>query len=187
MSTSPEDMTWEDVMKEKETRTAPFVNYILSGLDEDKAMGARLRRADNASTEFQAWEYFARFDVDLKDTCRVKAYATVSAALAQARPKRDGTFSFGRSLAAIRDQPEGDNQNNPAAVRFRRILSCRTTEEACDVLRPLLRLIAAKSSRPLCYAGLLHDLLHFGDAIRRRWAGDFYSRAPAPQDEGDTP
>lgn len=175
-------------MAEKETQTARFIKYVLSRLDEDAAMGARLRRADNASTEHQAWEYFARFGVDLEDVRCVKAYATVSAALARAKPEQDGAFSFGHSLAAVGEHREGEGKESPVTARLRRVLSCRTTEEACEVLRPLLTLLADKSSRPLCYERLLRDLLYFGDRTKRRWASDFYSRpAETAHEEGDTP
>ena len=176
-------------MAEKNIRTTRFISYVLAGLRENPAMGARLRRADNASTEHQAWEYFARFGVDLQDARSVKAYATVSAALARAKPEQDGTFSFGQSLAAAGKQREGDGQDNPTAVRLRRVLSCRTTEEACEVLRPILKLIADKNTRPLCYERLLRDLLYFGDATKRRWASDFYGRTSdaAQEEEGDAP
>lgn len=175
-------------MTEKETQATRFINYVFSRLAEDTAMGARLRRADNPATEEQAWRYFARFGVNLEDARSVKAYATVAAALARAKPQKDGEHSLGRSLAGISGVRSADEQDGPAAVRLRRILSCRTTEEACEVLRPLLRLIAAQSSHSLCYTALLHDLLYFNDATRRRWANAFYSFSPLEsQEERDTP
>jgi CRISPR system Cascade subunit CasB len=176
---------------QKEGKEKAFVEWVISEIAErpddsgkkpDTAMRARLRRADNPKTEQEAWRYLAPFVPDFSTNPRaLKAYATVAAALARSAPKHDGSFGFGQSLAAIYADEAGSEKGNPAETRLLRLLACRTTEEACEVLRPLLPLVAEKSTRPLSYARLLSDLIYFGDSIRRRWAEQFYTLPPSSE------
>jgi len=148
-----------------------FISHVISRMENDKAMGARLRRADNPATEYQSWEYLAPFGVDLEYTRERKAFATVAAALARAKPKGDGAHGIGRAIASVYD----NGKDNPQAkARLRRLLACTSSEEACDILRPLLRLVASKGAA-LCYTRLLRDLLYFSERTRERWAQDFFS------------
>jgi len=161
--------------EQRQDQCQAFVNFVIDGMDgdrgSDRAMRARLRRADNPLTEYQSWEYLVRFGVNLEDTCRRKAFATIGAALARAKPKGDGKLGIGRAIASAYD----DGSDAPQAkARLRRLLACASSEEACDILRHQLRFIASKGEG-VCYVRLLRDLLWFSGKTKEQWAQDFYT------------
>ena len=158
--------------EQRQDRCRAFISHVISRMESDRAMVARLRRADNPATEYQSWEYLAPFGVNLEYTRERKAFATVAAALARAKPKSDGTLGIGRAIAYAYD---GGNANLQAKARLRRLLACASSEEACDILRPLLRLVVSRGAA-VCYEKLLRDLLYFSsERTKERWAQDFFS------------
>ncbi len=161
----------EQEQQEKASRGRSFVEHVLKRMTDDTGFGAALRRADNPATEHQAWEHLARW-CDLEKGGERLPFATIGAALARAKPVRDGHQSIGRALAAC--YPEG-NQSDNAKSKLRRLLACDTREEACRVLRPLLGLMASKEAH-LNHGSLLDDLLWFGEKTKQRWAMDFFGR-----------
>lgn len=161
--------------EQQTTRAQAFVDYVLKNLEQDKGMGAKLRRADNPATEYQSWEYLARFGINLEHTRERKIFSAVAAAAARAKPKTDGNLRLGKAIAGI--YSEG-NQSEQGQARLRRMLACASAEEACDVLRPLLQLIAAKG-QALHYGRLLNELLYFNEKTKERWAQDFFSYSQA--------
>jgi CRISPR system Cascade subunit CasB len=166
---------------EKETtkdKCQRFIEYAIKRMGSDRALGARFRRADNPATEYQSWEYFSRFDVDLQNIRERKVFATVAAALARAKPKTDGNLSVGRAIALSFGNGKEDPQ---AKSRLRRLLACDTSEEACDILRPLLQLVASRGNA-VKFEDLLRDLLYFSERKKERWAQDFFSTAPNTDD-----
>lgn len=168
-------------MENKEqTRARRFVAAVLDRCREDRGFAARLRRADNPDTEYYAYGELARFGIALEDDRERRPYAVVGASLSRSGRGQDGSLGLGEALRrCVESEEQGE-------ARLRRMLSCRTTEEACRMLRPLLALVAARDV-PLCHAGLLEDLLAFhGDRGRRRvclrWAQEFYGRAASAGD-----
>lgn len=157
---------------EKASRGKAFVEYALGRMKEDTGFGAALRRADNPATEYQAWENLVPW-CDLDKAWERLPFATIAAALARAKPERDGHQSLGRALAACY---EDGNQSDNAKSKLRRLLACDSVEEACRVLRPLLSLMASKEKAHLDHGSLLDDLLWFGDRTKQRWAMDFFGR-----------
>lgn len=158
--------------KEKNTRGSAFVQHVLSRLPVDPAFGAALRRADNPATEYHAWEILTPW-CNLENRWEQQPFALIGAALARAKPARDGNQSIGMALAAsFQDGSKSEN----AKAKLRRLLACTSVEEACRILRPMLSFIAAQGTTNLSYAGLLDDLLFFGDRIRQRWTMDFFGR-----------
>lgn len=162
----------EPEKKEKDSRGRAFVAYALQRMADDTGVGAALRRADSLATEYQAWEHLARW-CDLDKTWDRLPFATIAAALARAKPTKDGHQSLGRALAACYDD---GNQSDNAKSKLRRLLACDSVEEACRVLRPLLSLMASKEKARLNYGSLLDDLLWFGERTQQRWAMDFFGR-----------
>lgn len=168
-----------ETANEKTSRGERFVRYVLDRIHKDNGFSARLRRADNPATEYQSWELLAGFGVDLeKDWARLP-YCAVGAALAKAKPEVDGKLGLGAAIAACYDD---GSQSDQAKAKLRRLLACTTTAEACQILRPLLALIASRGVK-LDFSQLLDDLLWYGgngrERIRTRWAQNFYHR---PQD-----
>jgi CRISPR system Cascade subunit CasB len=166
--------------EQREDRCQAFICHVISRMENDRAMGARLRRADNPATEYQSWEYLAArpAKVNLENARERRAFATVAAALARAKPERDGALGIGRAIASVY---EGGKDNDQAKARLRRLLACSSSEEACDILRPLLRLVASRGA-PVCHTRLLRELLYFSERTREHWAQDFFSSA-APASE----
>jgi CRISPR system Cascade subunit CasB len=154
------------------SRNERFVTHILEQLPTNRRLGACLRRADNPVTGYHAWEYLLSFGATLEKPREFQACALIAAALARDKPERDGECGLGRSLCGA--YPEADNE--PAKARLRRLLACASAEEVCDVLRPMLRLIAEKSRYPLSYARLLNDLCYYNERTRERWAQDFFAQ-----------
>lgn len=156
------------------SRSARFVAHVLARGNEDTGFAARLRRADNPSTEYQSWEILARFGIDLQRERERLPFALIGAALCKAKPEIDGNAGLGGALASCY---LGDS-DNPGEARLRRLLACSSLREACQTLRPILTLIAGKATQKLCYGRLLDNLLYFDSAhnrdIKLRWAKDFY-------------
>lgn len=157
---------------EKKTKGNAFVEFVLRRLNQDTAFGAALRRADNPSTEYQAWEYLAGW-CDLEKEWERRPFAVVASALARAKPTSDGHMGLGRAIAACFEEGK---ESDSAKAKLRRLLACDTVTEICSILRPILSLIESRSV-PLNYGELLDDLLWFkAERTKVRWATDFYGR-----------
>jgi CRISPR system Cascade subunit CasB len=155
----------------KETgRGGSFIKAVLPRLKTDKAFSAALKRADNPATEYQAWEHLVRYGCDIENTRERLAYATVAAALARAKIEKDGTLDLGASIA---DCFDSGNDSDSARAKLRRLLACADSEEACQIVRPLLGLIASRGA-PVAYGRLLDELLYFGERVKLSWAQSFY-------------
>lgn len=165
------------------TKSDAFVEMVigrLNGKNPDTAFGAALRRADNPATEYQSWEYLAKW-CDIEKSWERKPFVLIGAALARAKPANNGNLGIGQAIARCYSD-EGTyngNEKDAAKAKLRRLLACDTTEEACDILHPLLNLIDSRGI-PLNYAGLLQELLYsnewFASRIKPRWAKDFYHK-----------
>lgn len=148
-----------------------FSDYVIERLKQDNAFGARLKRADNPATEYQAWEYLSAW-CDLEKPWERQPFMMVSAALARAKPLKDGHLGIGRSIAKC--YPDGNNDDS-AKSKLRRLLACDTIEETCRVIRPVLRLIQSRGVS-ICYGDLLDQLLRFGEKQKLSWTTDFYGK-----------
>jgi CRISPR system Cascade subunit CasB len=151
-----------------------FITYIIarmySGGIQDRGVCAVLKRADNPSTEYQAWEYLAPF-VRLEDPER-QAFALIASAIAKNELTQDGHCGIGRAIARCYDEGRDSEQ---AKNKLRRLLACSDRDELYRILRPILSLIRTKCSDTLHYGGLLRDLITFSPAkTLARWASDFY-------------
>lgn len=161
---------------ERKTKGSAFVEFVLRRLSQDTAFGAALKRADNPSTEYQAWEYLAGW-CDLEKDWERRPFEVVASALAKAKPTTDGSLGLGRSIAACyKTDKEDGNKTDAAKAKLRRVLACDTVAEVCSILRPILSLIESRGV-PLNYSELLDDLLWFkAERTKVRWASDFYGR-----------
>lgn len=157
--------------KGSQKRGIAFSEYVIDRLKKDTAFGAMLKRADNPATEYQAWEHLSRW-CDLDKSWERKPFITVSAALARAKPQKEGHLGIGQSIALCYSD---GNRDDSAKGKLRRLLACDTVDEACRVMRPLLRLIQSRGI-PVCYGELLDDLLWFNERQKLKWATDFYGR-----------
>jgi CRISPR system Cascade subunit CasB len=154
-----------------------FTEYVLKRMSKDTGFGAALRRADNPATEYQSWEYLASW-CDLDNIHERTCYATVAASLAQAKESIDTRCSIGHAIA--RSYKDG-KEDNSAKSKIRRLLACDTALEACQWVRPALRLALSRGVR-VNFGQLLEDLLYFGTKVKERWAVDFYGRKEEEND-----
>lgn len=162
-----------NIPAEKQRKSDRFVELTIKRCQQDNALAAALRRADNPATEYQSWEHLAAF-VDLDNTTQRLPYATVAAAIARAKATQNGSTPIGLAIAQCYEE---GSQSDQAKAKLRRLLACGQVDEACRILRPLLSLIEAKTGSALNYAQLLNDLLYFNidsQRIKSRWAMDFY-------------
>ena len=163
-----------DQSKQAPSRAERFVQYVIQRIHQDNGFAARLRRADNLATEYQSWELLADFGVDLEKSWDRLPFCTVGAALAKAKPKQNGNLGLGAAIAA---SYEKGSQSDQARTRLRRLLACSAADEVCQILRPMLALIASRGVN-LDFCQLLQQLLWYSGAgkerVRTRWAQDFY-------------
>ena len=157
----------EEKPKDKADR---FVAYILTRIETDKACAASLKRADNPDTEYQAWEALVPW-CNLEQKREYLPFAIIAAAIARNKPKSNGTHGLGTAIARCYDD---GNNSDAAKAKLRRLLACYSVEEACQILRPILRLIDSRGVS-LNYSRLLSQLLRFGDAVRKNWAMEFFN------------
>ncbi len=164
------------------SREDKFVASVIERCQKDKGLAARLRRADNATTEYQSWELLAGYGVDLERDHERLPFAAVAAHIAKAKAEANGDVSLGRAIASCYDD---GNQSDQAKARLRRVFACDDLPELCRFLRPLLTLIESRVPQPLDYVRLLKQLRRFGFAtwkddtqqmqrIKAQWAQEFY-------------
>ncbi len=161
---------------DRDSRGQAFVAFILKRCEQNRGEAARLRRADNPSTEYQSWETLAAFNVDIDKPWQRLPFAAVAAALSRAKIDQNGHSGIGQALAGCY---EDGNASDQAKAKLRRVLACDSVEEVCRILRPVLSLIASRGHHVLDYARLLDQLLKFHwdpQIIKARWAQDFYRR-----------
>ncbi|GAB3395414.1 type I-E CRISPR-associated protein Cse2/CasB [Azotobacter armeniacus] len=159
------------------SRAERFVSRVIELCRQDKGLAARLRRADNPTTEYQSWELLAAFGIELDREEQRLPFATVACVIAKAKAESNGSLSLGRAIAACYEDGRDSEQ---AKARLRRLLACDGIAELCRMLRPLLSLIDSRAGQPLDYQRLLQQLLRFShdpQQVKARWAQDFYGQA----------
>jgi len=159
--------------KKTKNKEQQFVEFIINRCNQDKGFAARLRRADNPSTEYQSWEILAGW-IELDQIWQRLPYATVAAAIARAKIDKNGDLSLGKSLSLSYVEKDPTQYSDQAQARLRRLLACNDVREVCRVIRPILTLISSKMQQPLDYGRLLSELRYFGEKSKIRWAQDFY-------------
>ena len=178
----------DDISKNQSNRASAFVNFVIDRMNQDKAIAAKWRCADNPATEYQSWEELAKWDVELDKSNIRLPYVTVGAAIAKAKSAENGTQGLGWVLADC--YPEGKD-SDPAKARLRRLLACSSIKEVCQILRSIFSLIHAKNKSHLVdFAQVLTDLQYFvwenaRERIKSQWAQDFYAYVK-PQNKTDS-
>lgn len=158
------------------SRDERFVEAILQLCAKNKGLAARLRRADNPSTEYQSWEILGKLGIDLERDYQRLPHVTVAAAIAKSKAENNGRLTLGRGIANCY---EDGRESNQAKTRLRRLLACDELSEACRILRPILTLIDSKVAQPLDFVRLLRQLRNFpfhSQSIKAQWAQEFYGQ-----------
>jgi CRISPR system Cascade subunit CasB len=157
----------------KPNKSEQFVQFIIELIQKSNAAAAALKRADNPATEYQSWEYLARF-IDIEKDYERLPYTTIASAMAKAKAEHNGAVQIGEAIARCYDDGKDSEQ---AQAKLRRLLACDSVEETCRVLRSLFSLINSRAEIQLDYAALLQDLYWFNADSQRtkaKWAQNFY-------------
>lgn len=158
---------------EKKTTWNPhgFVAAVIRRCADETAFRAAMRRAVNPSTASFAWEHLVAWCDISKERERLP-FALIGAAVADALPEADGNANLGELLRKCCPSAKEEDMEREKR-RLRRILSCDSVAELCNVLRPTLKYLQSKSVQ-IGYARLLSDILYFSDKVKLRWAESFY-------------
>ncbi len=165
----------------KQNRYQTFVDYAIKRMQNDTGYAAKLRKADNPDTAYQAWDILLNFAVDITKENEMRAFSLVGAALSRSKASKDGTQNLGKALRYTLEDTS-NIEDSSVALRLQRILACTNQEELCLVLRPTLNFILSKTdTNRLNFAQLLKEVHWFGydeeqtQRVKLRWAQDFYT------------
>ena len=152
------------------------------GERDDRATLANLRCALRDNLKHRAWPILARFggiDDSMKGYDHYAKVVQTVAGLFATHPKEISNVDFGSKCRSLmRDDEKIDDAKDvgPVGKRLQCLLSSGR-EEICDrVVRIVLRMKA--QDIPVNYDELFDDLLFWGDKVKAKWAGSFWS---APQ------
>lgn len=146
----------------------------LSGRAADRGIMADLRHGFNPGTQYRAWPHIAPW-CDLTNDRDRTIWLTVAAGFAtQKGSQRAGSLGATMRQIAMGDGPGRDGLKTFDA-RFRRLLSCSSAQELCQLLPGILR-TAARKGVPVDYSKLYRDLC-FWPHSKLRWARDYWSGA----------
>jgi len=161
------------VTDQKNKKDHYFVKYIIDLCQKDNAAAAKLRRADNPKTENQSWGILTGLNIDLEKEWERLPHALVAAFIAKAKISHDGNIRLGRAI--LECYPGGNS--DAAEKKLRRLISCSSTEEFCNQLKPIISLIQSRGVS-LNYSLLLQSIKFFSldpERQKRTIAQDFYS------------
>jgi CRISPR system Cascade subunit CasB len=174
----------ESSTESQPSREQRFVEEVLSLINRDKGLAARLRRADNPDTEYQSWEVLARFGIDLEQENQRLPHTVLAAAISRSKATANGSLTLGQALAKSFDEGE---ESSPGKARLRRLLACQDLPELVRVLRGILTLIESRVTAPLDFIKLLRQLRRFPyspQQVKAQWAQEFYRKTTStPQEE----
>ncbi len=153
--------------------------------ERHRGLHAALRKLLSDATRPQAWPAMA--SAGLAQGIGNPAAETV-AGLFGLHPMNNGDpgWNFGATCRAIARKSEGkiEDEDHPFHKHFRRLVSCRTTEEACEVVRRLGR-VARSREVPINYTLLLRDLRCWNQPwVRESWARTYFA-AERPATTGE--
>lgn len=153
---------------------------------DDRATFANLRCTLRDNLKHRSWPILGRFggiDDPLKDYDHHAKVIQTVAGLFGVYPKETFKEDFGSQCLKLMDEeersryyskkPEDAKYVGPMAKRFQYLLSSEK-EEICDrAIRCVLRMKA--QDIPVNYDELFDGLLFWGDKIKAKWAGSFWS------------
>lgn len=164
-------------------KSIAFVDYVLDMIHKkkDKGFGAKMKKADNETTEYQSWDILSRW-IDLENEKDRKTYGLIGASSARSGNPVDGQYDLGKSLYMAFQQSEGSGEaeKSSSALRLRRLLACRDSLELIEIIRPVLRFLESKEIS-FSHAQILDDILWFDndrsrERTRARWAQEFFGK-----------
>ena len=160
---------------------------------EDRGMLAALRRGISAASEHQAWPHIAPY-CNLSEPKQRAVWLVVAAAAATLAPDGlahagRGVGNFGvtlRKLALGSTGEKGEKALASFEARFRRLLTCQTTEEVCRHVSGVIRAASAKGVA-VDLEQLFGDLMKWEQAqeptTKVKWAQTYWADDEGPGEE----
>lgn len=169
------------------SRPKEFIKYLVGltgasgGRGGDRAALADLRHGIATAAAERAWPHIAPF-CDLRDQSALDAFAVVGAGFALHGTTDPQAGNMGASLRrlAVEGKNSPTDALNSFGARFRRLLTCNSTDEVCALLPGILRATARKGI-PVNYELLLHDLRTWDKDVKVRWAQSYWGAASGSQ------
>lgn len=150
----------------------PFLEFLKRNRDNAGVM-ADLRCALIPTREHRVWPHigpYFRIDNDRERT----AAATTAAAFGT-QPEAGGQWdNMGDVMRQIAFGNDGKEGLTTFGARFQRLIACDSTEELSAQLHGIFK-AAQQNGIPINHRNLFKDVLFWGDAVKRRWAGHFYA------------
>ena len=106
----------------------------------------------------------------------------MGAAIAREKPESNGRKNLGEVFCACCKNEEDRKREQR---RFRRLLSCDSNIELCEVLRSTLKYLQGKHPGQIDYIRLLQDVIYFGDKVKLRWAAGFFGQKGENEGENE--
>lgn len=144
---------------------APRLLNYLRQLKNDRGAMADLRRALNPVQRHRAWPLLASFG-GIDDP----RYETVAGLFAY-HPEETSSGNLGTTCRRL----SGDHSTFEG--RFRRLLAC-DRNDICEHIGSVVLAAKAKGI-PVNYEQLFADLFYWSDAVKARWALEFWGAPPA--------
>ncbi len=151
----------------------------------DRGKLAALRRGFSERTAHYAWPHIAPY-CDMTDVRQRAIWLTAAASAALLAPERLMRSNVGNMGATMRALALGGDTGREASVekalhsfeaRFRRLLTCQTTEELCSHLAGVVRAALAKE-KPLDVKKMFWDLQSWEQRdsrdVRVEWAQGYW-------------
>ena len=159
---------------------ARFVADVYARIRKDHGYRARLRRALSPALAPEVWGDLTAY-MDITRATDRALFTLIGASIALEDTGAPGHLGLGVALRTCGAETVANSETvpDPQVARLRRILRCRTGDELCDVIRPVLALIRSRRPGSLDYARLLDELLSFdvaGEKIKACWVNDFYRK-----------
>ena len=143
-----------------------LLNYLRQ-LRDDRGAMADLRRALSPAQRHRAWPLLAHVGGIDDPRCE-----TVAGLFAY-HPEESSSGNLGTTCRRL------SSEHNTFEGRFRRLLAC-DRNDICEHIRPVVLAARAKGVR-VNYEQLFADLFYWGDAVKARWAAEFWA-APMAED-----
>ncbi len=168
-----------------------LVEIRRAGQQGDRGKLASIRRGFSDATAIYAWPYIAPY-CDMTDEKQRAVWLTVAAAAATLMPEGLERTNVGNMGATMRRLALGDGSGKKSdealksfEARFRRLLSCQTTQELCRHLVRVIRAAVAKG-KPVDVTKLFFDLCDWeARDVRVEWAQGYWIKEQGYEAKGE--
>lgn len=143
-----------------------FFNEIYSKVRAgDRGYLSVMRMADHPRLRYRVFGTLARNGIRLEQ-CYSLPYTVLGASIARVKLTQDGELSLGKALRLA----FGENKAEDPSVqtRLRRLIACDSSQELCQILPSVLRLIESRlENKHLCYRKLYELIALFDVDLQR--------------------